>query len=97
VSKYKGTAKPPGDRSASLRGEASGLSSSVKGPSSPSDLTSSDEESSSEEESDDEEEEMPLADISTVSQNPFMSEATLSAFVIVAILPMFPRGNPLYK
>jgi hypothetical protein len=70
VSKYKGTAKPPGDRSANPRGETGGLSSLGKGPSSPSDSSSSDEESSSEEESDDEEEEMPLADISTVSQNP---------------------------
>ena len=72
MSKYKGTAKPTGDRSANLRGETGGLSSLVKGPSSLSDSSSSDEESSSEEESDDEEEEMPLADISTVSQNPWI-------------------------
>lgn len=67
VSKYKGTAKPPGDRLTNVRGENGSLSTSVKDTLSPTDSSSSDEESSSEEESGGEDEEMALADISTVS------------------------------
>jgi hypothetical protein len=69
VSKYKGTAKPPGDRLTNLRTEDGSLTGQEKQVASQ-DSSSEEEESSSEEESEDEDTEMPVfTDISTVSNN----------------------------